>query len=693
MSRAKFPKADETALPRYPSDEASSTAEPLLSTLASLRITDHRGAIKKSNEEVVSPLDEASPTPARTSRSNTQPDDNHVLHDSENFFQENDIDPAMEEANALIHMYHHRIARLLPPIHEEYASVFPSLAKSQARLQRVFDTHQKTLHHAANEVLRVYLTTEYFYGSRICSDRWNIPYDAVKELEEIIEEPLGSIINIPYHIAREFGDKCNYDDDWSNPAGYCYEALYTSPITTIVTNDSSTASSGKSSSAIIPDNSKKECHVIIGYTDLHYLLNLAREDRPVDAVKKVRVVGIEDNPYCIARALVMLEMIKNTSDLESIIQVWHSILWNETTLQEFKTAVNKIYDEADDFDPLVKGSVRELIIAWRYYVSLQPQQHTVINSLKKWEEVGMVDAHATTYFQAAVSLARGQDRLEMLEYLTTGSLLSVMDMNDKTPVTGNYTMLINVQGVKPVHLSNGLSRMGVMETLHFIDPDTTLMIHLKSQILSKLSRLQNWMKNGTLKVTLRQGKVDVDTPNTHKIIRDLQPDFIHWSNLPDYFKPKIFHAIARNCSVETTLHLGYTSRWRLRVMGGHMLDYSRESRVKMWKDGQRIITSRLHDVDPHGIIILELHCVDAKNLMNHVLLNLFRHEWFEEYFMKNQGIECRLLADPMPVPDMKSGNSLFFAWSYDNKATIRYTRDVANCYTLRYSRHSLRTFA
>jgi hypothetical protein len=64
-------------------------------------------------------------------------------------------------------------------------------------------------------------------------------------------------------------------------------------------------------------------------------------------------IGYEASPFCVAKTLVIAEMFKNGSSVESIVQVWFSSIWKITTmtffLQALKTLVESYYHEPQEY--------------------------------------------------------------------------------------------------------------------------------------------------------------------------------------------------------------------------------------------------------------------------------------------------------------------------------------------------------
>lgn len=63
----------------------------------------------------------------------------------------------------------------------------------------------------------------------------------------------------------------------------------------------------------------------------------------LDDYEPLKIIGYEASPLCIAKMLVMLQMMKNDKvNARSIIEVWLSSLWSEQTSQSFKRAVSEL---------------------------------------------------------------------------------------------------------------------------------------------------------------------------------------------------------------------------------------------------------------------------------------------------------------------------------------------------------------
>jgi hypothetical protein len=77
-------------------------------------------------------------------------------------------------------------------------------------------------------------------------------------------------------------------------------------------------------------------------------------------VAKMQWIGFDASPFCAAKTLVIAEMLKNGSAVESIVQVWFSSIWRKKTLVEFlealKSVIRDFYHETQDHIDVEKMS-------------------------------------------------------------------------------------------------------------------------------------------------------------------------------------------------------------------------------------------------------------------------------------------------------------------------------------------------
>ena len=75
--------------------------------------------------------------------------------------------------------------------------------------------------------------------------------------------------------------------------------------------------------------------VDIGFVDFGIVFDLV--DSLDDGGNPLVVVGYDMSSFCVAKSMVMVEMMKDTEvSARSVVEVWLSSLWSTTTFQAFK---------------------------------------------------------------------------------------------------------------------------------------------------------------------------------------------------------------------------------------------------------------------------------------------------------------------------------------------------------------------
>lgn len=82
-------------------------------------------------------------------------------------------------------------------------------------------------------------------------------------------------------------------------------------------------------------------HLDIGFVDLGLVIvgvHFIKLGLP-----PVTVYTCDKEPFCVAKCLVMLEMLRKVdAESSSVLEVWTIILWSELTFREYLTAVRKV---------------------------------------------------------------------------------------------------------------------------------------------------------------------------------------------------------------------------------------------------------------------------------------------------------------------------------------------------------------
>jgi len=128
-----------------------------------------------------------------------------------------------------------------------------------------------------------------------------------------------------------------------------------------------------------------EVYVSVGFVDLGSLI--WSEIRENNTDYPTQWIGYEASQLCVAKTLVIAEMFKNGSSVESIVQVWFSSIWKTTTMKSFLKALNTVvenfYHEPKDHIEGVKLS--SLVLTYLKHWSTH-QTVSSTSAMKLWLE-------------------------------------------------------------------------------------------------------------------------------------------------------------------------------------------------------------------------------------------------------------------------------------------------------------------
>ena len=353
-----------------------------------------------------------------------------------------------------------------------------------------------------------------------------------------------------------------------------------------------------------------QTHVSIGFVDLGSLIyNDLISEAPTTgsasaaggggagatgdgAVGVHRWVGYERSAYCVAKTLVVAELMR-TSTAEIVLQVWYSSTWSTSTKKAFTAAVTSILGAKNpaSLDP----DVTEFLTFWL--------SHDV--SLKAARE-GWMKAQNNSLMYIA-NFTRSSDRQASCSYIFSGQLLSGQ--------VGSTVMFSN----PPEHGDLALDH-DFLQTIHYPllveqwvsskkGSDSNNIVDIGVNIV--LARLNTWMehiKAGRVQIEVHHKTISRDDSVTLAEIRAQQPALISWSNVTDYMHPRDYFTVARAISVPTTtiattardaagdsadggtLHRLYSMNWCQATFGTVALDYPKEAVKAVIDKGDACIT-------------------------------------------------------------------------------------------------------
>ncbi|KAG1709242.1 hypothetical protein DVH05_019886 [Phytophthora capsici] len=355
-------------------------------------------------------------------------------------------------------------------------------------------------------------------------------------------------------------------------------------------------------------------HVAIGFCDLSSLL-AAKLRKNSNSDAPLRYVGFDMSEFAVAKGKVVAQMLRTASvSISSVMEVWLSSTWSDTTLADFKKAVNVVLESMN------KRQENSKVMAYlRHWANAEPVSAAKAHCTF-WEALA---ERNKTALDSVCSFRRQIDRLDLTEYMLSGDVRAsadvlklvekeepgAMDVRTKTKkkrdrkkkkknaaksaasptLVGNLTMFNVPAGSPPLHddiafntvdfgllledyvkreKKNKRSTSGLSVVDLFI-------IH----ILKNLNRLRGLMLRNQLTIEVNYGILKavrgetVDNQQLPARIARLCPDTISWSNVLDYFLPEDFHDLARRCSVfGDCVHYGYSMNWTSQVYGTSIMD-------------------------------------------------------------------------------------------------------------------------
>jgi hypothetical protein len=315
--------------------------------------------------------------------------------------------------------------------------------------------------------------------------------------------------------------------------------------------------------------------VDIGFVDFGIIFD-SLEQISLGAAK-VCVTGFEAEPFCVAKSIVMMQMIKMpNASARSIVEVWMSSVWSEETYSSFREAVHRI---------LKGGEVQ----------SLHPQVHRIVEFWGEHPKQTAAEAIAhqkkaamnsldSIFCMKCCSISRETDRVAYLRYYLTKALY-----DDNSTVIGSVVMSgRNADiGVKNM-CEDGMEAIPSRVFMPF-DPDFQqdlgLMDRVHHYLELNMERFMRLVQYGTVSFVPEFGFVSSENRALVQRIKSMKPHLVHWSNVVDYMAPREFHQVARQISGPETIHSLHSCNWATHVYGTDVYDIGEEGRLHFFCGG------------------------------------------------------------------------------------------------------------
>ncbi|KAJ1461363.1 hypothetical protein M885DRAFT_611638 [Pelagophyceae sp. CCMP2097] len=329
-----------------------------------------------------------------------------------------------------------------------------------------------------------------------------------------------------------------------------------------------------------------DTHCAVGFVDLGVLLRFKVSDKPGPMREPLTFLGVERSAYCVAKTQVLWEMCKNGTEAEIVTQAWFSAGWHASTQTAFKKAakacVAQCTQAGDAFAWHQSRDVRVLLDHWSSSNGV-----TLAEGRLKWWSTRQAASSFVGH------LCEKADREAMALYYLTGECFvgkleaqvgsaCLFDVPDGTPPTVGTETCFSVAPLKD------LSGEGVFTQV------------FERHLLDHAETLSERARNGTIVVRLVHASVE----DYASSIRAAKPATMSWSNVPDYYDPAKFHALARRCSAKAkasaaggTRHSCYSMNWISQVYGTSALDLKPNGKLALLQQLYRGRSPHLRDAD------------------------------------------------------------------------------------------------
>ena len=363
-------------------------------------------------------------------------------------------------------------------------------------------------------------------------------------------------------------------------------------------------------------------HVSVGFVDfgeLLYCIDTNTEN------SNIRWFGYELSPYCVAKSLVLLEMLKSTCAIDCIIQIAYSSVWSKESSDSFRNAVATLLQSGNNFS----DDVKMFLAWWNTCYDINIKDAKMLWQLHHAQR-GIARLIANFKLKA--------DRLALCRYCSVGQLL---DGDSGSVVMFSlpygYTTALDLNVLQTVPFSKLMSHLPECDNV--VDKVVTL---LRSGFL----KLRQLISSEKLHVEVHHCKDLFESKDSARLIHELNPTSMSWSNICDYFTPTTFLETIRRCSGDNTKHFMYFMNWPSKMKGVHGFDYSVDQCKIMLPLAIADISSGYGNFD----CLLQPPVEFAYNILAQYLTKLYVEKW-KNKFMENgqaygvQMLECTASCD------------------------------------------------
>ena len=299
-------------------------------------------------------------------------------------------------------------------------------------------------------------------------------------------------------------------------------------------------------------------YVGIGYVDLCQLLWGEYQN---EGGGTLRFYGYDQAEVTVGRSVLMYEMMKAEErevSEKTILQVWFSSCWDRETQEQFFSFLDKHVPKINNH------LLSKYAPIWKAKKGMTARQ----------AQDAFTKHRRSCDFMPINNLLAVDDQIHFANYLFTGALF--MDKNRPIDsLCGNVTMFpgSSEDWIK-VKFEDFFNTIDMNTLCQQFGPSSRSVIELiLKSTESKLKKLRSFVREGKMLCKLNVKQVATDDSKFAKEVRSLDPYFIDWSNIPDYYSRLDFIELARKCSGPDTLHHFHTMNWVYKVFGASFYDF------------------------------------------------------------------------------------------------------------------------
>jgi len=380
----------------------------------------------------------------------------------------------------------------------------------------------------------------------------------------------------------------------------------------------------------------------------------------------VTVFGYEMEPFCVAKSMVMMEMIKDVDvNTRSVVEVWLSSLWSKSTLHAFKKATRSVLHST----VTIEEKVERIVQFWN-----QSQKMTSKSALQ-FQIQAVMRTGLSDFAMDCCSLALQEDRVRFLRYFLTKALYE-----DETTTVGSVVMNFVNEAIGVNQLFANCFETAPSRIHSRMDPSFKSNSNIVDRTISyfekNMSKFIRHVRKGTLIFTPKFGVVSGCNQAMIQEIKKKRPYIISWSNVIDYIAPTEFHTIAKQISCKETAHYLHSCNWTSRVYGADIYDINQKVRLYYYSGGLHLIEKGLaffYGFTRQGVYHFRDVCttVLGRNFCNR----------FFKYFFANQDVKCSCFNGntplKLPFPFARNVSTAFIIFAYEDTG-IEFGQDTYN---------------